>query len=246
MKSIIKKHIKFFFGQELYLNLRRWWIYRSKNYKTGCFGRYGIDKILEEKLPHKNGFYVELGANDGAKESNSYYFELKKNWKGVLVEPAPNLYLSCKKRRDINNKIFCNACVPFDFDNEFVHMKYSNSMTISDNLDLDINCHNEHIETGKKYLDEGESSFSFGAKSATLNSILQKANAPSLIDFLSLDVEGAELDVLKGIDFKKYNFKYMVIECRDIDRMSKYLADFNYYLIKKITHHDYLFKYRND
>ena len=81
-------------------------------------------------------------------------------------------------------------------------------MTISDNLDLDINCHNEHIETGKKYLDEGESSFSFGAKSATLNSILQKANAPSLIDFLSLDVEGAELDVLKGIDFKKYNSFY--------------------------------------
>jgi hypothetical protein len=73
---------------------------------------------------------------------------------------------------------------------------------------------------------------------------LVKANAPSLIDFLSLDVEGAELDVLKGIDFTKYNFKYMVIECRDINKMDTFLTKLDYTLEKKITHHDYLFKYK--
>jgi FkbM family methyltransferase len=242
MNLIIKNLIKRIFGLEFFECLKRWKDYRH-NYKTGNFGRYGIDKILEEKLPHKDGFYVELGANNGAKESNSYYFELNKGWRGILIEPTPNLYLSCVKRRGSNNAVFCNACVPFNYNEEFVHMRYSDSMTISDNLNLDIGDHKKHIETGSQFLNEGETTFSFGAKSATLNSLLEKAKAPALIDFLSLDVEGAELDVLKGVDFSKYNFKYMVIECRDINKMCTYLNELNYSLEKKITHHDYLFKY---
>jgi FkbM family methyltransferase len=161
-----------------------------------------------------------------------------------LIEPAPNLYLGCVKRRSSNNKVFCNACVSFDYKEEFVQMRYSDSMTISDNLNLDIGDRNKHIEIGDQFLNEGETTFSFEAKSATLNSLLVKANAPTLIDFLSLDVEGAELDVLKGIDFTKYNFKYMVIECRDINKMDTFLTKLNYTLEKKITYHDYLFKYK--
>ena len=245
MNSTIKNLAKRIFGLELYERLRRWRDYR-RHYRTGNFSRYGIDKILEEMLPHRDGFYVELGANDGAKESNSYYFELNKGWKGVLIEPAPNLYLSCIKRRGANNAVFCNACVPFDYNEEFVRMKYCDSMTISDNLDLDIGDHDKFVETGDQFLEGRESTFVFGAKSATLNSLLKEAEAPALIDFLSLDVEGAELDVLKGVDFTKYNFRYMVIECRDIDRISTYLAEFNYSLEKKITYHDYLFKYKTD
>jgi len=202
--------------------------------------------MLEDKLPHRDGFYVELGANDGVGSSNSYYFEVNKGWKGVLIEPTPNLYLSCVKKRGANNVVFCNACVPFDYKEEFVRMKYCDSMTISDNLDLDIGDHDKFVESGKQFLNEGESTFIFGAKSATLNSLLKEAEAPALIDFLSLDVEGAELDVLRGVDFTKYNFRYMVIECRDIDKMNAYLTEFNYSLEKKITIHDYLFKYKTD
>ncbi len=239
----MKKLIKRIFGLELYGYLRRW----RYNIPLSRKERFGIDMMLEDKLPHRDGFYVELGANDGAKESNSYYFELNKGWKGVLIEPAPNLYLSCVKRRGANNLVFCNACVPFGYEEEFVRMKYCGSMTISDNLDLDIgDDHNKFVETGDQFLDEGESTFVFGAKSATLNSLLKEAKAPALIDFLSLDVEGAELDVLRGVDFTKYNFRYMVIECRDIDKMCTYLAEFNYSLEKKITHRDYLFKYKTD
>ena len=202
--------------------------------------------MLEDKLPHRDGFYVELGANDGVGFSNSYYFEVNKGWKGVLIEPAPNLYVTCKKKRGANNIVFCNACVPFDYKEEFVRMKYCDSMTISDNLDLDIGDHDKFVESGEQFLNEGESPFIFGAKSATLNSLLKEAKAPALIDFLTLDVEGASLEVLKGVDFSKYNFRYMVIECRDIDKMNAYLVQFNYSLGKKITVRDYLFKYKTD
>ena len=84
MNSTIKNLAKRIFGLELYERLRRWRDYR-RHYRTGNFSRYGIDKILEEMLPHRDGFYVELGANDGAGASNSYYFELNKGWKGVLI-----------------------------------------------------------------------------------------------------------------------------------------------------------------
>ena len=237
----IKKLIKRIFGLKLYGYLRRW------RYNIPLFRKkkFGIDMVLLDKLPHRDGFYVELGANDGV-FSNSYYFEVNKGWKGVLIEPAPNLYLSCVKRRGANNVVFCNACVPFDYNEEFVRMKYCDSMTISDNLDLDIGDHDKFVEDGEQFLNEGESTFVFGAKSATLNSLLKEAEAPALIDFLSLDVEGAEFDVLRGVDFTKYNFRYMVIECRDIDRINAYLAEFNYSLEKKITPRDYLFKYKTD
>ena len=65
--------------------------------------------------------------------------------------------------------------------------------------------------------------------------------APSLIDFLSLDVEGAELDVLKGINFSQYNFKYIVVECRSIQRLQDHLKNFKYKFIKKLSSYDYLF-----
>ena len=238
----IKKLIKRIFGLKLYGYLRRW----RYNIPLSRKEEFGIDMMLEDKLPHRDGFYVELGANDGVGFSNSYYFEVNKGWKGVLIEPAPNLYLSCVKRRGANNVVFCNACVPFDYKEEFVRMKYCDSMTISDNLDLNIGDHDKFVESGEQFLNEGESTFIFGAKSATLNSLLEEAEAPALIDFLSLDVEGAALEVLRGVDFSKYNFRYMVIECRDIDKMNAYLAEFNYSLEKKITLRDYLFKYKTD
>lgn len=242
MKKYLISTLDSLLGRELSGLISRLRIYK-RHYKSGRFGRFGIDEKLEKLLPHRDGYYVELGANDGAFQSNSYFFELKKGWKGVLVEPAPNLYLSCLKRRGENNHVFCNACVPFGYSEEFVRMKYSDAMTISDNLELDIGEHDAFIKSGHPHLQKGERTFLFGAKSATLTNLLVEASAPSLIDFLSLDVEGAELDVLKGVDFTKFNFKYMVIECRDIARLETFLSHHNYVLVEKMTHHDYLFRF---
>lgn len=240
MKNKLKNVLKKLFGLELFGLIQRLRIYKQR-YRSGRFGKYGMDEVLEKLLPHRNGFYVELGANDGALASNSYYFELKKQWKGVLIEPCPNLYLSCLKRRGENNYVFCNACVPFEYTDKFVSMRYSDSMTISEDLTLDIGNSDTFIESGDKYLAAGEKSFEFGARAATLNALLDEASAPFLIDFLSLDVEGAELAVLQGVDFSRYNFKFMIIECRDLEPLLNYLSPLGYVLQEKVTHHDYLF-----
>jgi len=100
-----------------------------------------------------------------------------------------------------------------------------------------------YIEAGTKHLTEAETVFSFGSIAVTLNYFLEKANAPSVIDFISLDVEGAELEVLKGINFEQFSFKYMLIELRDLERVESFLKNHNYVLEKQLSVHDYLFKY---
>ena len=101
----------------------------------------------------------------------------------------------------MKNNIFCNACVDFDFKDKYVEMKYADLMTISNNLDLDIISMDEHIKSVEAHLKKNQPIFDFGAKAVTLTSLLNISNAPKMIDFISLDVEGAELSVLKGIDF---------------------------------------------
>ena len=184
-----------------------------------------------------------MSANDGINQSNSLYFELKRNWRGVLIEPAPNNFLLCRKNRSTKNNIFCNACVSFDYKDKYVDMRYVNLMSISENLNLDLENKYKNVFSGKKYLSSTEKTFSFGAVAETLTAILKKSNAPKEIDFLSLDVEGAELEVLKGIDFDEFSFKYILIEVRDMMKMESFLSQHRYILEKQFSSHDYLFKH---
>lgn len=204
-----------------------------------------LDKKLETLLPHTNGFYVELGANDGLNQSNSYYFEKVKKWRGVLVEPSPNKFFECKKNRSSRNFFFCNACVGFDYKSNYVNMIYSNLMTISDSLNLNLEEKQTHLSKSKVHLKDYEDIIEFGSKAKTLTEILDLCGAPQIIDFLSLDVEGAELEVLKGINFDHYKFKYLLIEIWDLDTVNKFLVNAGYTLIDSLSHHDFLFKNNN-
>ena len=63
-----------------------------------------------------------------------------------------------------------------------------------------------------------------------MTSLLEEAGAPELIDFLSLDVEGNELNVLKGLDFSRYGFKYLLIEARNPQDVADFLLPRGYVL----------------
>ena len=241
MRKILVLIFRFIFGSFAEIALKRLHFLYIK-YTGSNFSINNLDRKLENYVDYDNGYFVELGANNGYSQSNSLYFELKRNWIGVLVEPSPDNFLLCKQIRSKKNHIFCNACVSFDYQEKYVEMKYLNLMSFSQNLDLVIN-KESHIEMGKKNLKPKESSFNFDSPAATLNSLLIKAKAPQLIDFMSLDVEGAEFEVLKGINFNQYNFKYILIEVRDLKRMQEFLFPKGYVLEEKFSSLDYLFKY---
>ena len=140
------------------------------------------------------------------------------------------------------NKIFCNACVGFDYEDEFVEMTYSNLTTISNSLEKDIGDEKKFINQSTHYLKSFEEHFIFGAKARTLTSILIDAGSPEKMDFLSLDVEGCEIEVLRGFDFSRFSFKFLLIESRSLDELSNFFLPHQYFLEAKFSEHDYLFK----
>lgn len=200
-----------------------------------------LDRKLEKYVDYDNGYFVELGANDGVTQSNSLYFEKYRNWHGLLVEPTPQNFLKCRQNRSARNSIYCAACVSFDYGQEFVRIAYSNLMSTPMSLESDIPDARAHAALGDRFLGNGEMVFEFGAVARTLNSLLLDAGAPRQIDFLSLDVEGAELEVLKGVDHQAFRFKYILVECRDFPRLDAYLEKQGYRFIEKLSSQDYLF-----
>jgi FkbM family methyltransferase len=216
-----------------------------KKRKSGFFANNKIDIELDKLMPFKDGYYVDVGAHDGKTASNTYYFEKKKNWKGILVEPSPNLVIKCQKNRSKKNIIFCCACVNFEYNKKYVNMIYGDSMTISESLELLLPNKREFVLLSKQHLRENESNFEFGAIARNLNSLLIEAGAPNTIDLLSIDTEGAELDVLNGINFKKYLFKYIILETRDKEIIKDYLYTKEYRLVSQLSQQDYLFAHRS-
>ena len=205
------------------------------------FGLNALDRKLEKYVDYDNGFYVELGANDGYTQSNSFYFELKRNWRGILIEPSPHKYLQCLKFRGQANDIYCNACVGFDYPEKFVEIVYANLMSFAPEIARDLADPAAHLDLARTHMDATETTFSFGAVAVPLSSLLDRSAAPDVIDFLSLDVEGGEFDVLTGIDHARHRFRYILVEAREPERIEAYLADNGYRLADQFTHHDYLF-----
>jgi FkbM family methyltransferase len=215
-------------------------VYLKKKLKQN-FGKNDLDIKLEKYLNFSNGFFIELGAHDGITQSNTYYYEKNKNWKGVLIEPVPKLFEICKQNRSKKNSFFNNACVGFNFQKEDVELIYSNLKTTSVDL-TSKEFRNKHLSSPELNYFEKQNNFMIKAK--TLNSILLEVNAPKMIDFLSLDVEGAEFEVLNGIDFDTFSFKYLIVESYEFDRLNKFLINKNYKYINKFNFNDYLFKYK--
>jgi FkbM family methyltransferase len=205
------------------------------------YGLNNLDEKLERWLNYDDGYFVELGANNGVDQSNTLYFENYRNWRGALVEPTPHNFLACKKARSAASRVFCNACTAFGYLEKFVDIAYSNLMSTPLGLDSDLEDPMAHAALGKQFLAATDENFVFGALAIPLNKLLEKAGAPAIIDFLSLDVEGAELDVLRGVDHNKFRFKYICIESRSRERLESYLKDNGYVLLEKLTVHDYLF-----
>lgn len=246
----MKKIIKSIFSHEIVLmiidikahlsKLKRIYFNKSK------FSSSRIDDKLKKYLDYPDGIYIELGANDGLFSSNTYHLQKQLNWKGMLIEPALDLYFKCKRNRGNHNIVLNYACVPFNYKDKFVPMIYSGAMTISKNIKNEIQIPLNHAKKGLEFISNQNKIIEFCAEGKTLNKILIENNFSKKIDFISLDVEGVELEVLKGIDFNTYTFSYMLIESRNSKKLEAFLETKSYHLIERLTELDYLFKYNDE
>ena len=182
-----------------------------------------LDKKMLGYINFNNGFFIECGANDGVDQSNTWYYEKYLNWNGVLIEPLKKQFNELKKNRSNKNYFFNNALTSSESINSLNLMEKNLVSRIIEESDKDLH----YVKV----------------KSVTLKKILDEISAPFLIDFFSLDVEGYEYEIIKGIDFDKYNFKYFLIETSN-ELVIDYLKGKNYLLLKKLSNHDLLFKYQ--
>ena len=88
----------------------------------------------------------------------------------------------------------------------------------------------------------GGETFVFETYALTLNSILIEAKSPKTIDLLSIDVEGVELEILKGVDHSRFRFQYICVESRQFEVIGQYLFEQNYVYVESLSPHDYLFQ----
>ena len=142
-----------------------------------------------------------------------------------------------KNRR--NNVIINAACVNNLFKGESITLFYRNLATrVFLNKDDSIFNNIDEFPISK-----GESNYQFEVEARTLTSILSEIGI-NHIDFISLDVEGYELEVLQGLDFNKTNVNYILIETNQKSIIEEYLYQFEFKIIDKLSHHDYLFQRR--
>ena len=165
------------------------------------YSQLGQDlKVLEFYKYKNNGFYVEIGASDGINLSNTYLLEKNYNWKGICVEPIPNNFkLLCENRK----KSFCCKYAVYNKSNMDVIFDIANNFDLLSGISNDINKDNGIIHENKTQII---------VKTITFNDLLEKYNAPLFIDYLSLDTEGSEFEILKSVNLKKYIFGIIDVE----------------------------------
>ena len=202
--------------------------------KMSYYGQHEEDVFIKKIFPTlTNGVCIEVGAYDGISLSNTKHFE-EIGWRALCIEPIPSAYEKCKMvRKD------CYQCCISDKDTEdkeFTIFHLNENLCAISSLEPDqrlIDCHSHLITNSTKIM----------AKVRSLNSLLEELNFPKNIDFISIDTENTELDVLKGLDLNVYNVTLFVIENNYDEPFCKdYLAEYGYEKIGRIAVNDFYLK----
>ncbi len=200
--------------------------------------RDGLDSVLEKIVP-EHGVYVEAGAIDGFSFSNTYYLDRVKGWKGLLVEPNPLQCEACRKfrRRAI---VVHGALVPMDYPDSVVSIRYGNDLSWTEGAYSG----DELREREQLLARYGLSGESIEVPAYTLQSLLDKHQLQ--VTLFSLDVEGFEAQVLRGLDLSRSAPAFILVECQTEGRYKEVhdlLCEW-YGEGEKLTRHDYLFRRR--
>lgn len=186
------------------------------------YSQFGEDKILYEIFGRKStGLCIEIGANDGVTDSTTYFFE-KIGWDCILIEPNPDL---CSHIRQMRNALLFECAASNRAGNAILYVAEGTERS-----------HGVSTICSDKKSQDRIASYGFTARpvevvTRTLDSVLDESKIFSMIDFISIDVEGHELDVLKGFSIGKWMPKVIVVEDNSNFKdkeVTNYLKNFGY------------------
>jgi FkbM family methyltransferase len=165
------------------------------------YSQLGQDtKVVAHYDGKKNGFFVEIGASDGIELSNTYLLETLYEWKGICAEPIPSRYEKLVVNRPNS---MCYQEAVYDKSGSVVTFDIANEYDLLSGITDNIDCYKTTVDANKT---------SIQIQTLSLVDLLDKSHAPSFIEYLSLDTEGSEYDILKTFDFSKYTFGLIDVE----------------------------------
>ncbi|OGB96964.1 hypothetical protein A3F06_01260 [candidate division TM6 bacterium RIFCSPHIGHO2_12_FULL_36_22] len=205
------------------------------------YSQCGQDKYVNENIfnDKKNGVFIEIGAHDGISYSNSYYFEKFLGWTGICIEPHPERFADLKLNR---NCVCVEACVSnVNGEDDFLMIVGAPEQLSGLSNKYDPR-HSARID--RELALDGGSKQTIKVNCVTFNDLMEEYNI-SFIDFLSIDTEGNEFDIIRSIDFDKYYIDIIVVERNFGDQgMNKFLRKKNFVLIKTIGA-DFIYRNKN-
>lgn len=197
-----------------------------------------LDDLLSPYLDFDGGVFVEAGANDGYEQSNTYRLEAERGWSGLLVEGIPDLAKLCAENRPRSAVVNC-ALVADDYTDDVVTMQFADLMSVVSDTFGDPERAATHVAEGVRIQHLGQT-YSVDVPARTLGSVLDEAGI-ARIDFMSLDVEGYEENVLRGLDFSRHRPRLLLVEWSYGD-VGALLEANGFEPVAQLTYHDHLFR----
>jgi FkbM family methyltransferase len=188
------------------------------------YSQKGQDQWVMSTLGYKrDGYFVDLAASDGINLSNTYTMERSYGWNGLLIEPNPDFYNKCKQNR-------CSVVI---------------DAVVDDTIGRLVSFRTDNMELGGIVADDTDNSNEIRGHQLTTNSarirnrttttleqLLLEHDAPRVIDYLSLDIEGAETRALRNFPFHLYTFLTITIE-RPTEELEQLLFKNEYHFVMK-------------
>lgn len=203
------------------------------------YSQVSQDRFLFERFffGKRNGVFVDIGAYDGEKFSNSLFFEQSMGWSGLCVEPQSAPFSKLVATRTAQCEQVCVS--NFEGEADFVESKAGIDETMLSGLARDFDP--RHVERLKKFSTE---SVVKKMRVVKLSTLLENYGLYD-IDYCSIDVEGAELSIISELDLDKFRISVFTIENNyDDDRITRLMNAKGYEFVTKIEQ-DYVFKRRD-
>ena len=176
--------------------------------------KYYIENIIKYK---QNGVFLELGGYDGITGSNTYFLEKNLNWNGIIVECNPELVKKCKENR---NCLICDRAIYEKNDCEIIFTIPCGDEIIGGKEQLGGIKSLLKPESLKVFQRCYKESKDIKVKTININTLLENHKIYH-IDYVSLDVEGGELSILKTWNFNKHKVAFLTVEHGNVAHYQK-------------------------
>lgn len=144
-------------------------------------------------------FFVEFGATDGLTLSNTYLLEKDFGWNGILCEPGKSWHKGLSENRSCKIDYRC------------VYSSSGMSLPFMEVADGELSTISSFAENDN-WAETRKNSQQYNVETITLEDLLLENNAPKKINYLSIDTEGSEYEIIKDFDFNRWEIEFISVE----------------------------------